>query len=96
LTNATQQKNTVIQYDSVLPSNRYANLPRGLYPILDALITQAQTSVGVRLSAIGLEKSLDTFSDKLYQQMIGGEISPAEAAARFEDFIQREYAAQQP
>lgn len=96
LTNATQQKNNVIQYDSVLPSNRYANLPRGLYPILDALITQALTSVGVGLSTIGLEKSLDTFSAKLYQQMIGGEISPAEAAARFEDFIKREYAAQQP
>jgi ABC-type glycerol-3-phosphate transport system substrate-binding protein len=95
-TNAEQQKMVVLQYDAVLPTNRFATTPRGLYPIIDTLQTTAEMSVGIRLENQAIAQQLNEFVNQLYGQLIGGEITPDQAAQGLESFLHKSPVSQHP
>lgn len=94
LSNQQQQKNWLVEsWAADIPANRTVNLDRRLYPVLGAFLEQARTARVIPLARLldstrttNLRADIESI-DLLYEKVLAGEITAAEAAAKIGKII---------
>jgi arabinogalactan oligomer/maltooligosaccharide transport system substrate-binding protein len=90
LTNATQQRRLALSNLGRIPvSTRTGRVALRVDPLASALIQQRDNAIIVPLSMIETERQLIEFGDAIYNLVLEGELSPADAVSRLTTEMER-------
>lgn len=94
LTNTEQQKR-IESAIPFIPSNKLVTINPQLFPIRATLQEQSKNALAISLDEMEQTEAVVKYGNILYQQVLGGEISPNKAAADIKVIVQREFGAEE-
>ncbi len=94
LTNIAQQRLIATKLQHAIPAHKNVQVNRGLFPLQGVLTEQSKTGFAISLNEAQKMNALVSYGDVLYQQVLGGEISPTEAAAKLTETINAQFESQ--
>ena len=91
LTNLAQQRQIATRLQYAIPAHKNVQVNRELFPIQGVLTEQSKTGFAISLNEAQKMNFLVSYGDVLYQQVLAGEITPTEAAAKLRGAVNAKF-----
>ena len=90
-TNLAQQRQIATKLQYAIPAHKNVQVNRELFPIHGVLTEQSKTGFAISLNEAQKMNALVSYGDILYPQVLAGEITPTEAAAKLTQTVNAKF-----
>ena len=93
-TNLAQQRQIATKLQFAIPAHKNVQVNRGLFPLQGVLMEQSKTGFAISLNEAKKMNAIVSYGDVFYQQILAGEITPTQAAAKLTQAVNAQFESQ--